>query len=253
MGNQCSHCLTHSLWCIECEVGNQCSHLLHVQTCVAKSRRHKQMYMHNPAVHIISIPFEEQVQTYVDHGHMLVAICLIAPAFSVLASAVRGVRTSCSHQHFRVFAPAFLDVVMPACKKQKRYVASGLAQGTSLTDLAKHLDKLLGDRAVTETDDTLTVNVNAMSGELHALDEIQTPYGSLTKEFEFTEDDDPTPRTIRYICPFALMHYLADISAVFFEFMRSTFGALGRPAKLFLYADEVTPATTNGLAEVGNM
>ena len=159
----------------------------------------------------------------------------------------------CSHQHVGVFAPAFLDVVMAACKKQKTYVASGLAQGHSLVDLVKHADMLLVDRTVTETDDTVDVNLNSMSGELHALDGIQTPYGSLTKQFEFTEDDDPTPRTIQYICPFALMHYLAGISAVFFEFMRSTLGALGRPANLFLYADEVTPATTNGVMEVGNM
>ena len=130
---------------------------------------------------------------------------------------------------------------MAACKKQKTYVASGLAQGHSLVDLVKHADMLLVDRTVIETDDTVDVNLNSMSGELHALDGIQTPYGSLTKQFEFTEDDDPTPRTIQYICPFALMHYLAGISAVFFEFMRFTLGALGRPANLFLYADEVTP------------
>ena len=40
--------------------------LARTQTCVEKSRLHKQhkeqMYMHNPAVHVISVPFEEHVQ-----------------------------------------------------------------------------------------------------------------------------------------------------------------------------------------------
>ena len=61
------------------------------------------MYMHNPAVHVISVPFEEHVQIYVDHGHMLVAICLIGPALFVLAFAFWGVRISIlgwSYPHF---------------------------------------------------------------------------------------------------------------------------------------------------------
>ena len=81
--------------------------LARTQTCVEKSRLHKQhkeqMYMHNPAVHVISVPFEEHVQIYVDHGHMLVAICLIEPALFVLALAFWGVRISilgCSRPHF---------------------------------------------------------------------------------------------------------------------------------------------------------
>ena len=81
--------------------------LARTQTCVEKSRLHKQhkeqMYMHNPAVHVISVPFEEHVQIYVDHGHMLVAICLIEPALSVLALAFWGVRISilgCSRPQF---------------------------------------------------------------------------------------------------------------------------------------------------------
>ena len=80
--------------------------------------------------------------------------------------------------------------------------------------------------------------------ELHSLDNVETPFGTLMEMFEFVEDEadaEGTFPTIEYINPFALLSYLATISREFFRF----FVSLGTNLNIYLYADEVTPGNQN--------
>ena len=61
--------------------------------------------------------------------------------------------------------------------------------------------------------------------DLHSLDTLETPYGTLMENFVFVEDE-PTAEgnfpTIEYINPSALMSHLAKVSKTVLRFFRQT-------------------------------
>ena len=73
---------------------------------------------------------------------------------------------------------------------------------------------------------------------LHAVDSIQTPYGSLIEELEAPYIGEPVK--LSYINPFALLYYASSMSREFYDWMCSTIPTGG--GRIALYADEVSPS-----------
>ena len=77
-----------------------------------------------------------------------------------------------------------------------------------------------------------------LSKQLHSVDSMQTPYGTLIQEMEVPCDGEKL--MLQYISPFALLHYASGLSADFFKIMCSTIPEDG--GRIALYADEVSPS-----------
>ena len=131
----------------------------------------------------------------------------------------------------------------------KRIKTSGgniFARGASVVDLLTAAHNALprddGDEAALDVYNSTAYR--EAKKDLHSLDNMETPFGTLMESFEFVEDEADAEGdfpTIEYINPFALLSYLATISQGFFRF----FVSLGTNLNIYLYADEVTPCNQN--------
>ena len=67
---------------------------------------------------------------------------------------------------------------------------------------------------------------NMIGKQLHSLDDLQTPYGTLIEDMEVPCKDQP-PLKLAYINPFALLHHCSTLSRGLYDFMCQTIPKVG--------------------------
>jgi len=157
-----------------------------------------------------------------------------------------GRRGLCPERGFALPAGGFALVLvaimalLAAHQKRERQVElidNLLDSGCAVSKLLRtHLHKA-GDA---EDDEGLSTGRmrNVIAKQLHSLDSVQTPYGTLIQEMEVPCEDQP-PLMLAYINPFALLYYCSTLSLEFYNFMCLTIPEGG--GQFSLYADEVSP------------
>ena len=114
-----------------------------------------------------------------------------------------------------------------------------LDTGCSVAKLLRsHLNKV-GDVEDDEGVCSIGHMQKRISKQLHSVDSIQTPYGTLIQEMDVPCNGLP-PLKMQYINPFALLYYCSTISLDFYNFMCQTIPEGG--GRFVLYADEVSPS-----------
>ena len=121
-------------------------------------------------------------------------------------------------------------------KRRRICTSAVLARGSPLADILWHADANCDDE---DSDAGSPFSYEEAKQNLHEFDDVQTPYGKLVRTFEFKPNLTMEPEPITYVCPFALIWFLASKSKLFFSFLR--YHGADRIAKMLWYSDKVTP------------
>ena len=158
-----------------------------------------------------------------------------------------GHRRLCPERGFALSAGGFALVlvaimalvgVRPKRQRQAEVIDNLLNSGCAVSKLLRTHLHSAGDA---EDDEGLSNNTmkNLISKQLHAVDSIRTPYGTLIEDMEIPCEGQP-PLRLEYINPFALLYYCSTLSKEFYDFMCQTIPEGG--GEISVYADEVSPS-----------